>query len=64
VEASANECCEFINRPGVALNTEYSSAKVGVQPVRSSKLESLFLGVWKRGLGNCPDVGVCVGVGG
>lgn len=44
--------------------TEYSSAKVGVQPLRFSKLELLFLGVSKAGLGNCPDVGVCVGVGG
>ncbi len=44
--------------------TEYSSAKVGVHPPRFSKLE-LFLGVWKAvGLGNWPEVGVCVGVGG
>lgn len=43
--------------------TEYSSAKVGVQPLRFSKLD-LFLGVSKVGLGNWADVGVWVGVGG
>ena len=46
------------------LKTEYSSAKVGVQPLRFSKLE-LFLGVSKAvGLGNWVEVGVWVGVGG
>lgn len=53
-----------VRRPGVALNTEYSSANVGVQPLRFSKLEVLFLGVWKVGLGKAADVGVFVGVGG
>ena len=43
--------------------TEYSSANVGVQPLRFSKLE-LFLGVSKVGLGNWAEVGVWVGVGG
>jgi hypothetical protein len=52
VDTSAKEFWEFISRPGVELKTEYSSANVGVQPLRSSKLELLFLGVWKTGLGN------------
>lgn len=63
VELSTKLCCELVNLPGVELKTEYSSANVGVHPLRLSKFE-LFLGVWKVGLGNCPDVGVCVGVGG
>lgn len=50
--------------PGVALKTEYSSAKRGVQPDESSKRPSVCLGVSKTGLGKMVEVGVCLGVGG
>jgi hypothetical protein len=40
---SANEL--LVSLPGVELKTEYSSANVGVQPLRSSKLDLLFPGV-------------------
>jgi hypothetical protein len=63
VEMSMNDRWSPVSRPGVVLNTEYSSAKVGVQPLRFSKLE-LFLGVSKVGLENWAEVGVWVGVGG
>ena len=64
IGAPRKELWSAVSRPGVEWNTEYSSANVGVQPLRFSKLE-LFFGVSKVGLvGNWPDVGVCVGVGG
>jgi hypothetical protein len=44
VDVSRNGFCDPVSRPGVELNTEYSSANVGVQPLRFSKFE-LFLGV-------------------
>jgi len=56
--------CEPLRFPGVALKTEYSSAKRGVQPVDSSNRPWLCLGVSKTGLGKIVDVGVCLGVGG
>ena len=61
---SGNDEMLLVSLPGVELKTEYSSANVGVQPLRSSKLFLLFLGVWKSGLGRFADVGVLVGVGG
>jgi hypothetical protein len=64
VEGSPKGCRVPVSLPGVELNTEYSSANVGVHPLRFSKLELLSLGVWKVGLGNCPEVGVREGVGG
>jgi hypothetical protein len=44
VDVSRKGFCDPVSRPGVELNTEYSSANVGVQPLRFSKFE-LFLGV-------------------
>jgi len=61
---SANGPCEPLRLPGVALKTEYSSAKRGVQPPDSSKRPWWCLGVSKTGLGKMADVGVCLGVGG
>jgi hypothetical protein len=55
---------EPLRFPGVALKTEYSSAKRGVQPVDSSKRPWLCLGVSKTGLGKTADIGVRFGVGG
>jgi len=53
-----------VSRPGVALKTEYSSAKIGVHPERLSKASLFARGVWKLGLGNAAEVGVWPGVGG
>lgn len=58
VKVSTNGCC------GESLNTEYSSANIGVHPERLSKALLFTRGVSKVGLGKTRDVGVRVGVGG
>lgn len=59
-EALANERWDPpVMRPGVEAKTVYSSAKVGVQPVRFSRFVE-YLGV----SGKCAVVGVWPGVGG
>lgn len=61
---SAKGNCAPRRLPGVALKTEYSSAKRGVRPLVSAKDPWGGFGVSKIGLGNAPEVGVCFGVGG
>jgi hypothetical protein len=64
VDISGNVPELLVSRPGVALKTEYSSAKVGVHPERLSKELFWFRGVWNTGLGKAAEVGVWLGVGG
>ncbi len=61
---SGNCACEPLRLPGVALKTEYSSAKRGVEPPKSVKEPCGCRGVSKTGLANEAEVGVCWGVGG
>lgn len=56
---SGNWDCEPLRLPGVALKTEYSSAKRGVEPPRSVKEPCGCRGVSKMGLAKEADVGVC-----
>jgi len=50
--------------PGVELNTEYSSANLGVESAESSNVVRSSLGVCRTEAGKTAEVGVCLGVGG
>lgn len=56
---SGNWACEPLRLPGVALKTEYSSAKRGVEAPKSVKEPCGCRGVSKTGLANEAVVGVC-----